>query len=234
MSAEADVPPPLPPAQPEGGLEPAPQPHVAPTVPARVLVVSGSTRLGSRTRLLCDIALEAIGRGGGQARLLDLAVVRLPIFEEEQDEQAARPEVLRVREEAAWADGFILASPEYHGGITGALKNYLDFLYEELAGKLAGIITVSGGSFGGDMSSTAARNALTWCHAFTLPVYAGARQKDFSGDELVNERVRQRVERVAFDVVRYAPILRREFEAARRLGAAVEAGFAGFHVDRDR
>ena len=36
--------------------------------------------------------------------------------------QASDPGVVRVREAAAAADGFILATPEYHGSMSGALK----------------------------------------------------------------------------------------------------------------
>ena len=195
-----------------------------------LLIVSGSTRERSRTRALAQSLVPVVSSAGATVRHLDLHATRLPLYESGDAVQAALPAVKEVKASAAWADGFLLGTPEYHGGVSSALKNWLDYLYEELAGKLAGVYAVTGGG-GGDMSITAVKNSVHWCHGFTLPFHAAARGADFEGLELTSERVRDRLERLVHDLVRYAPVLRASYLAALAEGKGPRAGFAGFHVD---
>lgn len=195
---------------------------------ARIVVVSGSSRLESHVHDVVDRVAMAARSAGAELREVHLHHLRLPMMDHGNAEQAELPAVREVREVAAWADGFVLVTPEYHGNMSGCLKNWFDFLYGELAGKFAGVIAVTGGGCG-DMSITAVKNSFAWCHGFTLPFHAAARAGDFEGGALVNPRVIERVERIAHDVVRYAPLLRGAFEAARSLGPGVASGVAGTH-----
>lgn len=192
----------------------------------RILAVSGSTRAACRTRALLDVAIAGAREGGAEVRILDLHDHPLPMFQESEPAQGADPNVRRARADAEWAQGFLLATPEYHGSLSGALKNWFDFHYRELTGKLAGVLAATGGG-GGDMSIVAAKTSFQWCHGFVLPFHAAARSDDFDGMEIRNDRVRDRAFRVGRDVARYAPVLFGAFEEARRLGRAPAAGFAG-------
>lgn len=196
----------------------------------QILGVCGSTREGSRTKILVEIALQAAAASGADVQLLDLREVQLPIFETRREDVWALPPVKRVVETATWADAFILGTPEYHGGISGALKNWLDYLYEELAGKLCGVVSASGGG-GGTTSILATKQSFAYCHGFNLPFHAGARGGDFDGGKLVNAKVHDRLVRLGHDVARYAPVLRKAFDDARALGQDdPRSGFAGFHA----
>lgn len=145
--------------------------------------------------------------------------------------QAEMDAVIRLRENAVWAEGFLIVTPEYHGNMSGALKNWFDFLWKELAGKFAGVMAVTGGG-SGDMSIVSVKNCFAWCHGFTLPFHAAARKPDFDEQgNLLNDKVADRISRIAHDVVRYAPVLRSAFDDARKLGDQVEAGVAGLHVE---
>jgi FMN reductase len=195
-----------------------------------VLVVSGSGRAGSHSRILADVALDALKVAGADTQLLDLSETILPILAEGDAAQNALPVVKRVRETAVWAHGFILVTPEYHGGLSGALKNWFDFLYPELAGKFAAVLSATGGG-SGDMSIVATKNSFHWCHGFTLPYHAGAKHADFGRKGLENDTVRERIVRIAHDVVRYTPAIFGAFTAAKGLGKnAPTAGFAGHHA----
>jgi FMN reductase len=196
----------------------------------KILVVSGASRPLGHVATVAAHATRCAGEAGGEVRVLDLSAVRLPIMEWGKGSQDEHPDVQSVRGDARWADGFILVTPEYHGSMSGALKNWFDFLYPELAGKFAGVVAVTGGG-GGDMSITAVKNCFAWCHGFTLPFHAAARPSDFAGTELVGVRVLDRIGRIAHDVARYAPVLRAAFERARALGSPIPAGMAGLHVD---
>ncbi|MEZ4453656.1 MAG: NADPH-dependent FMN reductase [Nannocystaceae bacterium] len=194
----------------------------------RIAVVSGSSRLESHVHDVVLRAATTARSAGAEVREVILHALRLPLMDVGSPEQALLPAVQEVREVAAWAEGFVIVTPEYHGNMSGCLKNWFDFLWEELAGKFAGVVAVTGGGCG-DMSITAVKNSFSWCHGFTLPFHAAARSGDFEGGELSNPRVIERVDRIAFDVVRYAPVIRRTWEAARAEGIGITAGVAGLH-----
>ncbi len=176
---------------------------------------------------MVGIAEQAARAAGAEVRVMSLHEFDLPVMDHGDPTQSELPQVVEIRAAAAWADGFILATPEYHGNMSGALKNWFDFLYNELAGKFAGVLACTGGG-GGDMSITAVKRSFNWCHGFTLPFHAAARDRDFVEGRLKNERIRDRIERIAHDVVRYGPLIRGAFEQARGQ-SGVEAGVAGMH-----
>jgi FMN reductase len=198
---------------------------------AKILIVQGTTAHKSRLATMAGVAREAAEQAGGNVESWDLAERPLPVMALTDPRQRRLPEVVAVREMAAHADGFVLVTPEYHGNMSGALKNWFDFLYIELAGKFAGVLAVTGGG-SGDMAILSVKNSFNWCHGFTLPFHAAARPEDFDGNRLVNERVIERVRRVGSDVVRYAPLIRRTFEAARASGTDWRAGLAGVPYDK--
>jgi len=196
----------------------------------RILIVSGSARQDSNVHALVQLAAETAEAAGAEIQVLRLNELALPVMRHGDLDQDSLAAVQTVRTGATWADGFILVTPEYHGSMSGCLKNWFDFLYAELAGKFAGVLAVTGGG-GGDMSITAVKTSFNWCHGFTLPYHAAARGADFGPDgTLINTAIHDRVQRVAHDVVRYAPVLRHTFETARALGRVVEAGVAGTHA----
>lgn len=198
----------------------------------KVLIVKGTTAHKSRLASVAEIAREAAEQTGAEVRVWDLVDSPLPVMSLTDPRQRRLPEVLQVREAAAEADGFILITPEYHGNMSGALKNWFDFLYLELAGKFAGILAVTGGG-SGDMSIMSVKNSFNWCHGFTLPFHAAARPDDFDGNLLINQKVIERVRRVASDVVRYAPLIRTTFEGARASGDDWRTGVAGMHAKKN-
>jgi NAD(P)H-dependent FMN reductase len=197
----------------------------------RVLIVNGSTAFGGRLAAMAQLARRAAEHAGGIVSECDLSTLELPIMSLEDPRQRRLPKVVALRRLAAETDGFILLTPEYHGNMSGALKNWFDFLYLELAGKFAGIMAVTGGG-GGDMSVTAVKNSFNWCHGFTLPFHAVGKPEDFAGSEIVNDKLIERVSRIGYDVVRYAPIIRATFDAARAGTPGMapwESGLAGIH-----
>lgn len=196
----------------------------------RVLVVSGSTHPDGPVVSVVQHICSVVGEAGAELRLHDLAALRLPLMESHDAVQSALAEVVQVRRDAAWAQGFVLVTPEYHGNMSGALKNWFDFLYLELAGKFAGVVSVTGGG-GGDMSLTAVRNCFNWCHGFTLPYHAAARPPDFEDGHLASPPLRDRIARIVHDVCRFAPVVGVAFDRARRQGPGVASGVAGLHLD---
>lgn len=205
-----------------------------------VLTVLGSRRPDAKIRQLASLANTAAEAAGARVTTLDLAEVELPVMHWGDERQASDPTIARVRALAEQADAFVLATPEYHGSMSGALKNWFDFLYPELAGKLCGVLVTVGGAGGtGDMSATAVRNSASWCHAFTLPYHVTASERDFVDGELTNDRVIDRLQRLGHDLVRYGVPLRAAFTSALHEARAGESeggamarrhGMAGWHT----
>lgn len=197
----------------------------------RVLLVVGASRPDFHVEAAANVAERFAQEAGADLRRSDLAKLKLPVMEFGNHEQAGLRQVETIRDEAKWAQGFLLVTPEYHGSMSGTLKNWFDYLYEELAGKFAGVIAVTGGG-GGDMSITAVKNCFQWCHGFTLPFHAAARPPDFDEQlNLVGTRVVDRIGRIAFDVCRYCTVVGDAFDKARALGPEVASGVAGMHVE---
>ena len=172
-----------------------------------VLGVAGSTRNASYSTRALSIALEYAKKHGAEVRLLDLSRVVLPLYD---PSNPASKEVEHVTKEVAWADSFILASPDYHGSMSGTIKNFLDYFYEEFAGNLFGYIVASHEK--GLTVMEQMRTAVRQCYGWSMPygVSVGG-QQDFAGSEISNERLAKRVEMMSRDLVVYGRLLRSQF-----------------------
>ncbi|MBE4906833.1 NAD(P)H-dependent oxidoreductase [Bacillus luteolus] len=110
----------------------------------KLLIINGSPRKSGRT----GIAARYISKKYN-ADMIDLSEGKLPMFNGESD-QSEVPSVIELKEAVAKADGVILASPEYHGAMSGALKNALDFLgSDQFSHKPVALLAVAGGGKGG-------------------------------------------------------------------------------------
>ena len=172
-----------------------------------VLGVAGSTRQTSYSTRALKIALDYAKKHGADVRLLELSITVLPLYD-----PGAPPskEVEYAAEAIAWADAFILASPDYHGSMSGALKNFLDHFYEDFAGKLFGYIVASHekGLTVMDQMRTAVRQCYGWSMPYGVSING---PQDFSGHETVNARLSSRLRMMARDLVVYGKIIRDQF-----------------------
>jgi FMN reductase len=197
--------------------------------PLRVLAIQGSSRRDGRLERLMALVIDAARTSGADVELLRLAETNLPILGAEDSEQMRDPAIVALRERSALADAFLIGTPEYHGTMSGALKNWFDYHYEEFAGKLAAVVASTGGGTG-DMSITAVKNCVMWCHGFVLPFHVAAQRNDFDDQlNLASKKVEDRAQRLGHDLVRYGAVLRQSFAQALTKGSSSEAGFAGFH-----
>jgi NAD(P)H-dependent FMN reductase len=193
----------------------------------KVLGVGGSMRAGSFSTRAVRLCLELAERHGAQARLLELRTADLPLYNPDAEDE---PEAVRaVGEVVRWADAFVLGSPDYHGSMSGAIKNFLDYHWEEFAGKLFGYVCASHekGLTVMDQMRTAVRQCYGWSLPYGVSVY-GEHDFDAAG-ELVNARLAQRLEMLARDVVVYGALLWGQFSAD--LQSAVADSFSARYVE---
>ncbi|MFC7441043.1 NADPH-dependent FMN reductase [Laceyella putida] len=92
-----------------------------------LLVISGSPRKQSNSLAIAQTAVSFLKSTGSTVALWDLQQRRLPIFDGEEA-TSRQPEVSQWILAANRANGFFIVTPEYHNGMSGALKNALDFL----------------------------------------------------------------------------------------------------------
>ncbi len=195
----------------------------------KVLGVSGSMTAGSDTLQVLQEAMTGARDAGAEVELLDLAVVDPPNLRVGDKAQRASPAVQRILTTAAWADAYLIATPEYHGGPSGALKNWFDHLYPEPAGKVAGIVATAGGT-SAVQSSEQLETYLRMVHCWTLPYLAQAVRGDFDQEgRLTDDRTIDRLRRVGRDVAIYGRLVRDQHAADLRRGEGVEAGYAAWH-----
>ncbi len=96
-----------------------------------VIAIGGSTRPGSATEKALSCVLAAASADGAEVELFGADALRpLPIYAPENKERTA--EATRLVEAMRRADGIVIASPGYHGTVSGLVKNALDYA-EDLA-----------------------------------------------------------------------------------------------------
>lgn len=88
-------------------------------------------RFGTACEQAVRVVLDSVEELGGRTQLIPGSRLILPNFDDEVEPQAQAQWLLDAVEQA---EGLVLASPSYHGGVTGLLKNGLDYL-ELLAGR---------------------------------------------------------------------------------------------------
>lgn len=186
-----------------------------------VLGVAGSTRRGSYSAKMLNIALEYAKKHGADVRLLEVG--KLPLY----DPNAAASEAVEQAAAAViWANAIILASPDYHGSMSGSLKNFLDHFYEEFAGKLFGYIVASHekGLTVMDQMRTAVRQCYGWSMPYGVSING---PQDITGGEIVNVRLSNRVQMMSRDLVVYGKLLNGQFK--RDLESSEQDTFASHY-----
>ena len=117
----------------------------------KIAIILGSTRPGRNGEAVARWVLEqASSRTDAQFELVDLRDHPLPHLDEAVPASMgmyAQPHTKAWAATIAGYDGFVFVTPEYNHGMTGVLKNAIDYLYAEWANKSAGF--VSYGSAGG-------------------------------------------------------------------------------------
>lgn len=135
-----------------------------------IVGIAGSLRKGSYSYQALKLALKQIWSLGATTEILNLQTMKLPFATGNKEETFSDyPDVQRLRTTVKQADGLLLATPEYHGSLSGALKNALDLLdFEHIEGKVCGAISVLGGSNSSNALNHL-RVILRQCHAWMIP-----------------------------------------------------------------
>ncbi len=181
------------------------------THPPRILLLYGSLRERSYSRLLVEEADRLLRLMGAETRMFDPR--ELPIVDSVTKDH---PKVQELRALSLWSEGQVWCSPERHGAMTAVFKNQIDWLPLEegsvrpTQGRTLAVMQVSGGS-----QSFNAVNGLRllgrWMRMFTIPnqssVPKAFKQFDEAGRMLPGANY-DRVVDVMEELVRFTWLLR--------------------------
>src|SRR4029078_4854671 len=114
----------------------------------RVGVILGSTRPGRNGEGVAKWVFEnAQKHGNADYELVDVADFNLPLLDEPVPPsygQYSKDHTKRWAEKIGSFDAYVFVTPEYNHGISGALKNAIDFLFAEWTNKAAGFVSYGG------------------------------------------------------------------------------------------
>ena len=213
-------------ARPASGLGPD-QP------PPRILLLYGSLRERSFSRLAVEEAARLLQFFGAETRIFDPSDLPLP----DQVAGDDHPAVHELREHALWSEGMVWCSPERHGQISGIMKMQIDHLPLQMRGmrptqgRTLAVMQVSGGS-----QSFNAVNSLRllgrWMRMFTIPNQSSVAMayKEFDEDGRMRaSSYYERIVDVMEELVRFTVLMRPH--AAQLVDRYSERKEAGLPVD---
>lgn len=174
--------------------------------------IAGSTRHPSYSTKVLNMVLDEAKRVYGiSIKVIDLNKIDIPIYKPNNTEIYSENILKDLLESFKWSDAFILSSPDYHGSMSGAIKNFLDYFWEEFAGKTFGYVVASHekGLTVADQMRTAIRQCYGWSMPYNISING---QQDFnSNGEIINPLLQNRINMLARDIVFYGKLIRKQF-----------------------
>jgi len=189
------------------------------TEPLNLLAVIGSLQRESVTRVVVRHVAQQLQGAGCTVDVLDLEKEPLALYNPDTARGLGGYAELQARVHRA--DVILLGSPDYHGSISGTIKNFLDHFWHEFAGKLFATIVASHekGLTVTDQLRTVARQCCAWSLPYGVSLHP---QTDVKDGQIINDSLKQRLEMLARDLRVYGNLLARQRRADL---AGTEPGF---------
>ena len=175
-----------------------------PETPLNVLAVIGSLHRESVTRMVIHHIAEKLRADGCSVDVLDLQAEPLPLYNPDTAYDAPEFDALQARVNTA--DVLILGTPDYHGSISSALKNFLDHFWHEFAGKL--FVTIVASHEKGLTVTDQLRTVARQCYAWTLPYGVSfCDSTDIKDGRIASNPFQKRLEMMVRDARVYGKVL---------------------------
>src|ERR1041385_3009115 len=171
-----------------------------------VLAVVGSLQRGSVTRIVIQHVAEKLTAAGCSVDVLDFLKEPLALYN--PDTAHDLPGFTALQTRVTRADVVFLGTPDYHGSLSGAMKNFLDHFWHEFAGKLFATVVASHekGLTVTDQLLTIARQ----CYAWTLPYGVSFTEDlDVKDGKIISETLQKRLTMLIRDARVYGHVLAR-------------------------
>jgi len=175
-----------------------------------VLGLGGSLRQPSQSEAALRLALRGAEKAGAVTALITGADLDLPLY---SSAHANHPAVLHLLASARRADGLILASPAYHGSISGAVKNALDYLQflsaddpPYLDGRAVGAVSTGLGTQAAVQTVDALRNVAHALRAWPTPIGVAIHEitRVYQDGEITDARTEELLRTMGAQVVEFA------------------------------
>ena len=195
------------------------------TMTLKVLGVGSSMRKGSYSTETLRIALEKASQNGAETKLLSLYDNPLPFYHERS--RGNNFNIDLATEMVKGSEAIILATPDYHGSMSGSLKNFLDHFWSDFAGKTFGYICASHEK--GLTVMDHMRTAIRQCYGWSLPygISINSTQDFNSNREITNSRLLMRLNSFSRDLVIYGSLIHEQFK--KDLNSNINNSFAAHY-----
>ncbi len=175
-----------------------------------VLLVIGNRSAKSTTRTVVNHLGDLLSERGCQVQRFDYAEENLPLFDVQTAFGGDIYSSLKSKVKAA--DVIVLGTPDYHGSMSSALKNFLDHFWTEFAGKLFGSIV--GSHEKGLTVHDQMRTVMRQCYAWSLPYGVSFEDKtDVDNDLVSSEKLKERLKGMARDLHVFGQLLAEQRKA---------------------
>jgi chromate reductase len=162
-----------------------------------LLGVSGALRRDSFNTALVRAAAEAFAPGR-----FEMADLRLPLYDGDLEAEGMPASVLTLDAQIRAADALVISTPEYNKGLSGVLKNALDWISrvkpQPLAGKPVAILSAAAGRAGGERAQMTLRACLVAFGPSLLQqpeVFVAGAERAFEAGRLADPKAREAVAR---------------------------------------
>ena len=171
------------------------------------------------------IALEKASQNGAETKFLSLYDNPLPFYHDRSRSNNSNIDL--ATEMVKWSDAIILATPDYHGSMSGSLKNFLDHFWSDFAGKTFGYICSSHEK--GLTVMDHMRTAIRQCYGWSLPygISINSTQDFNSNREITNSRLLMRLNSFSRDLVIYGSLIHEQFK--KDLNSNINNSFAAHY-----
>tara|TARA_Y100001968_G_scaffold318774_1_gene349441 strand:+ start:480 stop:1025 length:546 start_codon:yes stop_codon:yes gene_type:complete len=161
----------------------------------KVMGISGSYGSESNNSKLVKLGLEVLSNLGAETYFWDLNEKPLPLVGEEGSWE--NKNVAEFQNLATEVNAYLLSSPEYHGCMSGVMKNQLDWIYSKhVSGKAFALMSTLGGQSNSNTLNQM-RIAVRWIHGWAIPEQIAVPniKEAFNEDGLLNdEKLIERLE----------------------------------------
>ena len=173
---------------------------------AKYLVISTSGNPDSNSRRMGRFAFTQLQKAKTECEWLDISELSLPLCD--ADKCYTQPSAQKVAKSVAAADGILVATPVYNYDVSAAAKNLLELTGSAWDEKVVGFLCAAGG-MNSYMSVMAFANSLMLdFRCVIIPRFVYGTGNAFDGDELKDEKIGQRIEELAAELIRFTKALR--------------------------
>lgn len=173
----------------------------------KILSVIGSPRGESVSVAAMHVVNEYMSSLDTTIHIIDLRTTPLPLYSPLNYWEAEH--FALIKQLVDEADAYLLSTPDYHGSMSGVLKNFLDHFWNEFAGKVFGIVCASHEK--GLTAMDQVRTAIRQCYGWVLPYGVSLSEDDVDDNGRIgSEKLQRRLRMLGRDLVTYGSVIKKQ------------------------